>query len=187
MAGKWKYSTLSAAERLERVRGGDKDVYDSEIGRSLDVIRSREELGLDISDQKAWIDALGREYNRANAEKMGFPASLANETGYADALLGAKVDARGHKKSGTIISTTWSDGGRYAKLLRYQNELLDRIERAEAAESLLEEWMRNNGIAADSGEAEKIRERFREETDAKLEPYRRQYIERAEKLGFRFK
>ena len=184
MASKWKYASLTADERLARVRGGDKDVYDAEIDRSLDVIGSRKELGLDVSEQKAWIDALSRQYNLYNAERMGIAGSMVNGSGYADVLLGGGVPSR--KKKQTVVTTVRANDGRYARLLQYQKELMDRIERAEAAESRLEEWMRNNGIASDSGEAQKFRERFREATDASLEPYRRQYRKNAEALGFRF-
>ena len=64
MANKWRYADLTADARIEKIRGGDKDVYDSEIERSLDVIQSRNELGLDISEQKDWIDKVSYNYNR---------------------------------------------------------------------------------------------------------------------------
>ena len=52
MASKWKYASLPASERLNKIRGGDKEVYESEIARSADIINSRKELGLDTSEQR---------------------------------------------------------------------------------------------------------------------------------------
>ena len=90
MANKWKYSTLPASERLGMVRSGNKDVYDNEIARSLDVIKQKKELGLDISDQKDWIDQVSYNYNLHNANGLA-SASKVNKTGYADRLLGEYV------------------------------------------------------------------------------------------------
>ena len=88
MKNKWKYATVSADERLGMVRNGNKDVYDSEIERSVDVIKRNESEGLDISGQKDWIDRLSYNYNLYNAERMGIPEDKVNKTGYADRILG---------------------------------------------------------------------------------------------------
>ena len=82
MSNKWKYATMSADERIGRVRKGDKDVYDNEMERSLDVIKRNTAEGLDISAQKEWIDNLSYNYNLYNAERMGIPEEKVNKKGY---------------------------------------------------------------------------------------------------------
>ena len=64
MATIWQYATLSAGERLSRIRAGESDVYTQEIARSNQVIKDRQAIGLDISEQLAWIQKL--DYVRAN-------------------------------------------------------------------------------------------------------------------------
>ena len=107
MSNKWKYATMSADERIGRVRKGDKDVYDNEMERSLDVIKRNTAEGLDISAQKEWIDNLSYNYNLYNAERMGIPEEKVNKKRYADRILGKK-------KIVTKVSSK-PDGDYYAK------------------------------------------------------------------------
>ena len=75
MANIWQYATLSAGERLSRIRAGETDIYTQEIARSSQVIKDRQAVGLDISEQLAWIKKL--DYVMANsgpltAEEINF-------------------------------------------------------------------------------------------------------------------
>ena len=86
MANKWKYSTLTADERLDRIRSGDEDVYNSEIERSNDVIKQRKEAGLDISAQNNWIDTLNYNYGLSktgNKAKRNKPITIKSNEVYA--------------------------------------------------------------------------------------------------------
>lgn len=152
MANKWKYSTLPASERIAMVKNGDKDVYDNEVARSVDVINSRNELGLDITEQKNWIDTLSYNYNLGNASKMGIDASKVNKTGYADYILESEKPESGKRK---YISM----GGNYADFVS-EVEALRREYEAQNAETEgklahTEEWLLNNGISKDSADGKK--------------------------------
>ena len=65
MATKWQYATLSAGERLSRIRAGETEIYKQEIARANEVIKDRQTLGLDISEQLAWIQKL--DYVKTNS------------------------------------------------------------------------------------------------------------------------
>ena len=98
MASKWKYAALPAKERLSKIRAGNKEVYESEIARSAEIAKSRKELGLDTTEQRAWIDRVSTAYNKANAERLGIPQSAVNTTGYAERLLDTGKTASGSQK-----------------------------------------------------------------------------------------
>ena len=98
MASKWNYESLPAEESLSKIRAGNKEVYESEIARSAEIAKSRKELGLDTSEQRAWIDRVSTAYNKGNAERLGIPESAVNTTGYADRVLGTGKAASGTQK-----------------------------------------------------------------------------------------
>jgi|GEM_PF-6544451 hypothetical protein len=69
MTNNWQYATLSAGERLSKIRNGEIDVYTQEISRTNEVIKNRTELGLDVSEQLAWVKKL--DYVRTNNNGLG--------------------------------------------------------------------------------------------------------------------
>lgn len=99
MASKWNYASLPAEERLSKIRAGNKEVYESEIARSAEIAKSRKELGLDTSEQRAWIDRVSTAYNKGNAERLGIPESAVNTTGYADRVLGTAKPLPARRKN----------------------------------------------------------------------------------------
>ena len=125
MANVWKYSTLPSDSRIGMVREGNRDVYENEIARSMDVIETRKKMGLDITDQKNWIDTVCYNYNLYNAKKMGIDAVNVNKTGYADTLLG-ESGAKG-KRSGRHITTITSDGNINYTAKRLLAEYYDKV------------------------------------------------------------
>ena len=90
MTNNWEYASVGQRDRLKMIRNGNKDVFDNEILRAKDVIKSRLDLGLDIDEQKNWIDTLGYNYNLYNAKNMGIDPENVNKTGYADEILGTR-------------------------------------------------------------------------------------------------
>lgn len=172
MANKWKYSTTPASERLDMVRSGNKDVYNSEIERSLDVINSRKSLGLDISDQKDWIDSVSYNYNLYNASKMGIDAKDVNKTGYADRILN---DGSSSKKKVRAISVSKkADADYYAD--KYLDEFYTKVSEAAKKRGSVLEWLLNNGIDKDSEIGRKYLDDFDKELDEVTEKYRKEYI-----------
>lgn len=86
---KWKYASLPANERLQLVRQGNEDVYKSEMARTSEIIKAREQAGLDTEAQVKWANQLGYQYNLNNAEKMGISAERVDKSGYGEALTSA--------------------------------------------------------------------------------------------------
>ena len=173
MANKWNYASLPATERIERIRGGDKDVYDSEIARSLDVIQSRSELGLDIGEQKDWIDTVSYNYNLSGAEKMGIPASAVSRSGYADLLLGTGTGNTGKARTTTLVN---KDGERRQAVLELLAELYGKIEQVQNERKLTEEWLLNNGIDADSKDGKRMMEQTEQSIADQVERYQKEYL-----------
>ncbi len=189
MANKWKYSSLAANERLDRIRGGDKDVYENEIARSLDVVKSRRELGLDVSEQKDWIDRVSYQYNLSGAEKLGLPLSSVNETGYADRLLSeGKSAGKSAASAGSsgVITVVPSGTEKWTQARALLDEFYGRVQALEKERANLDEWLVNNGIDRDSGEGQKYRKQFEKESKTKLESYKSDYMKKIEAIGFRF-
>ncbi len=167
MANTWKYASLPEAERMERIRGGDGDVYKNEIERAVDVARSREELGLSIDEQKNFIDEVSYHYNLAAASKMGIPAESVNRTGYADRILGENYERMLPAKDGKkqrIVS-----GSKSTRFMKEAEKLLEALENDIAAldqkRESTKEWLTNNGIAPSSEDGKK----FLAETEKEIE------------------
>ena len=178
MSTKWKYATLPASERLDLVRNGNKDVYDSEISRSLDVINSRKALGLDISDQKKWIDSLGHNYNLYNAGNMSIPANRVNATGYADRLLGegtstSKVKSNTQRTKSSNTTRIMSD---------YLDEFYAKLAEASGKRKNVKEWLLNNGIDENSDTGKMYLEEFDDELAKLAEKYKAEYISKVNSL-----
>ena len=177
MANKWKYSTLPASERLGMVRNGNKDVYDNEIARSLDVIKQKKELGLDISDQKDWIDKVGYNYNLHLASGMASPSDV-KKTGYADKILGEYV-APGKDKKQRIVNA----GNSNVKAARqYLKEYYDKVQKAAKGRDTVKEWLINNGIDENSVDGKKYLDDFDESLKALTEKYMKEYISKVKAL-----
>ena len=71
MSTKWKYASLPADMRLERLRSGDEALYKEEIARTKDAISKRLSEGVDASEQMKWADTVSYNYNLSKAENMG--------------------------------------------------------------------------------------------------------------------
>ncbi len=174
MASKWKYASLPASERLNKIRGGDKEVYESEIARSADIINSRKELGLDTSEQRDWIDRVSYTYNLSNAEKLGISPESVNKTCYADVLLGSSGAAGAPKEKRTVTVS-----GKLAKQKGVVSELSAalnaQIAEAEKERENVVEWLLNNGIDASGKQGEKFLEQADREIAAKVESYKQKY------------
>lgn len=188
MANKWKYSTLSADERIGRIKNGDKDVYESEVARSLDVISSRQKAGLDVSEQKAWIDKVSYNYNLSNAKNMGVDAGSVSKTGYADALLTGSAAKSGSSSGIKTLATRFTVFSEQARKL--YDDFLEKAERAESGRAYAEEWLVNNGIAPDSGEGKKYMENFEAELSAAIQKLNSDYQSKlkalASKYGYKY-
>ncbi len=172
MAAKWKYADLTADERIDRIRNGDKDVYTSEMARSADVVKARDELGLDTSEQKAWIDNISYNYNLSNAEKMGISADKVNKTGYADMLLTGENTASGRGSTGHGIVNR----ARGFSTKDLTETLKKKTAEAEKSREVLAEWLLNNGIDAESEEGKRFIEQNERELAEKLAAYQKEYL-----------
>lgn len=184
MSNKWKYSTLPAYERIGMIRSGNKDVYDNEIARSKDVIKQRKELGLDISDQKDWIDEVSYNYQLHNAESSGEDLSTVMKTGYADRVLGEYVAPKraGKEKRQRIVNvnTSANKKAKYAK--QYLEEFYDKVEKAEKGREAVREWLINNGIDENSVDGKKYLDDFEDELNGLTEKYMKEYISKVKAL-----
>ena len=172
MASKWKYASLPAEERLQKIRSGNKDIYESEIARSVDTAKARQHLGLDVSEQRDWIDRVSYAHNAASAEKLGISPASVNKTGYADRLLGlAKTD-----KSQKRFVTLSNRKSRQQGIVQELNETLSKqIASAEKTREGVVEWLFNNGIDVSSDQGERFLEQADKEIAAKVESYKSAY------------
>ncbi len=82
MATKWKYATLPEAERLKLIREGNEDVFNEEKARTLELIKDRQSMGLDIDDALAWADNVGANNAAYKADKMGLDSQSVAKSGY---------------------------------------------------------------------------------------------------------
>lgn len=171
MASEWKYSAVPASERLYMVKNGDADVYQSEIARSVSTANSRRELGLDISEQKAWIDSLSYNYNLYSAEKMGISPSLVSKTGYADKLLEESAGKSGRRYITTVSKRTNLEHRAKELLTEYYGKVSAFAEKKKN----VEEWLMNNGIDQNSETGRKYIEEFEESLKNAAEKYGKEY------------
>ncbi len=123
MAGsKWKYADRSADERLEMLRGGNTELLGEEIERTKEVVKARDELGLDTSAQRDWLDTVGYNYNLSAAPKMGIEPENVSKSGYARLYLGEGSGGAGSSAgaSSETSSGTSSKGGGMSKVKAYK-------------------------------------------------------------------
>ena len=158
MSTKWKYASLPASERLGMIRSGNKDVYESELARAKDIIKVRNEAGLDTGEQKAWIDDVSYNYNLYNASKMGISPSRVNKTGYADRIFGGTNSEKKYTAEA------------------YLDEFYEKVAEAAGKRKNVKEWLLNNGIDESSDTGKKYLEEFDKELDALTEKYRKEFI-----------
>lgn len=173
MSTKWKYASLPASERLGLIRNGNEDVYKNELERSRQVISARKNAGLDISEQKKWVDSVGYNYSLYNAEKAGIPLSRVNSTGYADSLLGIKPEKSG--KKGAIGTVTPKSQNEY-KAAEYLKELGEKLDKAAKGKENVYEWLVNNGIDSNSEAGKKRLDAFDDELEVLAEKYKKEYL-----------
>lgn len=159
MANKWKYSTLPASERLEKIRNGDKDVYNSEIERSLDVIKQREEAGLDVTEQKNWMNRL--DYNYGQSKKQ--------------------------KQRNKPISISYKKIAAQEKANELTKDYYAKVKATEDEENYLKEWLLNNGIDENSKAGMEYLEEFRVEARERIDKYLNQYKNSLNKLLDQFR
>lgn len=106
MSTKWKYATVPATQRLDMLKSGNEALYNEELQRTEDVIVSRLEAGLDVSEQMAWADTVSYNYNLGQAQKNGLSGDTVAKTGYADKLFGNIKVTGPTGKSSTVSSPT---------------------------------------------------------------------------------
>ncbi len=156
MANKWKYSTLPASERIERIRNGDEDVYNSEIERSNDVIKQRQQAGLDVSEQNKWIENLNYNYGLSKAEKKSTrnkPISINSNEVYAA-----------------------------QKVTELFEDYCAKVKQTEDEEGHLKEWLLNNGIDEKSKVGKEYLDGYRAEAKNKINKHYNEYINSVDKL-----
>lgn len=172
MSTKWKYASLPASERLGMIRSGNKDVYESELARAKDIIKVRNEAGLDTGEQKAWIDDVSYNYNLYNASKMGISPSRVNKTGYADRIFGGTNSEKKKK----VYSTVTNKSEKKYTAEAYLDEFYEKVAEAAGKRKNVKEWLLNNGIDESSDTGKKYLEEFDKELDALTEKYRKEFI-----------
>ena len=104
MSTKWKHATIPATQRLDMLKGGNKELYDEEIARTQDAIVNRLGAGLDVSEQMAWADTVSYNYNLGQAQKNGLSGDTVAKTGYADKLFGDLKVTGPKGKTSTVSS-----------------------------------------------------------------------------------
>ena len=178
MSTKWKYASLPASERLGMIRNGNKDVYDSEIARAKDVVKARIDAGLDVTEQKKWIDDVSYNYNLYGADRMGISPSLVNQTGYADQIIGSTKS----KKKSKTYSTVTAKSERQYKAQSYLEEFYEKVAEAAEKKKNVKEWLLNNGIAEDSDTGKKYLAEFDKELGELAEKYRKEFVSKVKAL-----
>ena len=164
------------------IKKGDKDVYDSEIAKTLDVIKSREAAGLDIDEQKKWIDTVSYNYNLANADAMRVKADNVNKTGYADNILYGKLPGK-KKKVTTVVS---KDSEMLYEANQAYGEYLTKLKDAENGITAVKEWLINNGIKEDSDDGQMFIRAFERELAEKNESLLSEYSSKLRSIAQKY-
>lgn len=178
---KWKYATLPASERLELVRSGNSDVYNSEMARTQEVIKARESAGLDTKSQVKWANELGYSYNLANAESMGISADNVDKTGYGERMLSTwkepekKTENRLRTQSGASLHRVALGQQRAAKENRIRKRFAEYKKQAkkdmENYSSVIREDLINDGANPNGGKAIEAEIRTKSELMSLLADY----------------
>ncbi len=153
MSNNWKYATLTQRERLDAIRGGNKDVYNSEKRRNSTLREQRKALGLSYGDIDSWdeiIDSASFSADdpyRVNRDKSAPTFLNSRESELTNAL-------------NSVIKELNS---------RAKKDRNDAIEKALSAEKYITEWLVNNGYNTDGNkvtkESTKIQNDLEEDLD----------------------
>lgn len=183
MASKWQYASLPASERISRVRSGDKDVYESEIARAMDVISLYKNEGRDTKAQEDWIDTVSYNYNLHNAEKMGINSNNVNKSGYADLLLGKNnTSSKSASKNKPI---TLKDMSIDDELEYIANDYLAKASAAKNTIKNMEEWLLNNGIDKDSVDGKRFLSEAKASMNSEIQKYKNEYTSKLKQIAAR--
>ncbi|MBR4979746.1 MAG: hypothetical protein IKX77_04270 [Clostridia bacterium] len=158
----WQYAYLPAAERLEKIRNGDADVYEKELARSMNAIAQREELGIDTQEQKEWINKLNYNYNRYNEERLGL----------------ASAEKKKNKPKTTAV---FADAKAKAETLldEYYKKAFEEREKLKNAE----EYLVNNGISKNSADGKRYLAAKEKEIETKIKKLKNEYLSAMKKLA----
>ena len=188
MASKWKYADLPASERLDMIRNGNKDVYDNEVARSLDKIKTNQANGLSTDDQKAWLDTLSYNYNLGAASQIA-PGSKVNKTGYTDVYFGLGNSGSKKSKKSDDYKVKMTSSGQVQfdyeaeKVLR---EYMGIFQKLEEDKTIGEEWLLNNGIDKNSETGKKYLDVFSEQLQSIKDKYYNEYISKVKDLAKKY-
>ncbi len=160
----WKYATLSEKERLDMVKSGDNDVYETEMARNNYYINMRKDLGVDTSDLENW-------------------ALLLNQ---------AKASRENSYKVSKIEGTPTYYGARTNKIMNSFNSYMEQLNQtlnqqkteaigsAATAIKTLKEFLANNGYSQDGTTAKKKSDAITELLENKLFSIDADYQSKAE-------
>lgn len=178
---KWKYALLPADERIKLVRGGNADVYNSEMARTRSVIKERESLGLDTNSQVDWANKLGYNYNLGNAESMGISPDSVNKTGYGERMLSSwkepekSSEKKNRTQSGSSLHRVQLGLYKAAEERRIRKRFAQYKAEAkkdmENYSSVIREDLINNGANPNGGKAIEAELRTREQLMSLLADY----------------
>ncbi|MBP5245333.1 MAG: hypothetical protein K6D98_05255 [Clostridiales bacterium] len=159
----WQYAYLPAAERLDRIRNGDADVYEKELARSMNAIAQREELGIDTQEQKEWVNKLNYNYNKYNEERLGL-----SET---------------PKKTKSKPKTTSVYGNIRAKAETLLDEYYEKAYEEREKLKNAEEYLVNNGISKNSDDGKRYLAAKEKEIETKIKKLKNEYLSAMKKLA----
>ena len=181
MSSTWEYADLPAAERLDMIRNGNKDVYDSEVARSLDKIKQYENAGISTDAQKEWLDTLGYNYNLYIASQQGESLNNVAKNGYAETYFGVgSSDQSGQSEVAHVqISNKATFEHEVEKLTEEYTKLINDVD---SQIKIAEEWLINNGIEKESIHGQKYIKLFEETFSARKKKYYNDYVTKINEL-----
>ena len=181
MANKWKYADLPAAERLDMIKNGNKDVYDNEVARSLDKINQYEKAGLNTDAQKEWLNTLSYNYNLSSASQMGIAPENVKKTGYTGLYFGLG-DSNKKKKDEPVRVKTSNKANFDYEVEKLTEEYKKLIEDINSEVKIAEEWLLNNGIDKESEDGKKHIKMFEATLDSRKNKHYNNYVSKLNAL-----
>lgn len=159
MKNNWKYAVLGERERLDLIKGGNNDVYNSEKERNKELKKLRSDLGLPTDDIDNWdsiIDNAKVEYkNSIKSPKPNLP----------------KIASGGRLAAiNTQMRSTLKD------LKKQRDESVETAKTdAEQALDFIAEYLASNGYSKDGSLSVKSRNALEEALESMLEDIQNNY------------
>ncbi len=159
MKNNWKYAILGERERLDLIKGGNNDVYNSEKERNKELKKLRSDLGLSTTDIDNWdsiIDNAKVEYgNRIKNQKPNLPKIVS----------GGKLAA-----INTQMRSTLKD------LKKQRDESIESAKTdAEQALDYIAEYLASNGYSKDGSLSVKSKNVLEQALESMLEDIQKNY------------